>query len=317
MDPRFIRDNFNRRALRRWCNMSPTECFEKLGGKTHTRKNGRHAFLSRGARVLAVAHVDTVCKSTHFCDLTVDGKPAIVSSRLDDRLGVYIIVDLLPKLHINVDVLLTENEEVGASTAADFLTDKKYNWIVEFDRRGDDVVTYQYDWPNKTISNHFNMGLGSYSDISDLDHLGVNALNVGVGYHDEHSDLCYVVLPELFSQLCKFSAFYANNHDIRYKYTRKPTLYPRGNWWGNAFPASRPEQGIAWCDTCHKELPATMTLNIGGERCCVECGDAVHEFLIDTDELYRGRGRNLFDLDDDDDEWSSRLHSFKEAKKGR
>ena len=39
------------------------------------------------------------------------------SGALDDRLGAYIILDLLPKLGINVDVLLTVGEEQGRSTA--------------------------------------------------------------------------------------------------------------------------------------------------------------------------------------------------------
>ncbi|MCP6726064.1 hypothetical protein NL526_28810, partial [Klebsiella pneumoniae] len=68
----------------------------------------------------------------------------------DDRLGLYYIMEILPSLGINVDVLLTTDEEIGQSSASEFkkAEGKQYNWMFMFDRHGyGNVVMYQYETP--------------------------------------------------------------------------------------------------------------------------------------------------------------------------
>jgi len=67
---------------------------------------------------------------------------------VDNRLGVYLGMELLPSLGIGVDLLLTTGEEEGYSTAALFRTRKRYHWMFSFDRKGEDVVLYQYERPS-------------------------------------------------------------------------------------------------------------------------------------------------------------------------
>jgi hypothetical protein len=187
-------------------------------------------YADRGSDVLAVAHLDTVARpSTRTCRyVDTAAGPVVFSRALDDRLGAYVILDLLPRLGINCDVLLTTGEEVGRSTAAFFEPgDRQYNWIIEFDRGGTDVVLYQYDDPDtralvETVG--ADISVGSFSDIADLEHLGCKAFNWGIGYQDYHSARSHAYLDDTFAMVARFLAFhdaYADTplpHDVDMDY---------------------------------------------------------------------------------------------------
>lgn len=104
-----------------------------------------YTFKDNGSPVLAVAHLDTVQEASYSSIFRVKGERVLLCPRLDDRLGVYIITRLLPRMGITCDLLLTTGEEVGCSSAELFLTDKQYNWAFSFDRSGADCVLYQHD----------------------------------------------------------------------------------------------------------------------------------------------------------------------------
>jgi hypothetical protein len=126
------------------------------------------------------------------------------------------------------DILLTNEEEVCNSTAKDFLTSKKYNWIVSFDREGTDVVTYEYrskPWLS-ALGKHFTIGVGSYSDIRELEHLGACAVNVGNGTHAGHSRGAWLSINEYNMQWGKFLDFYNDNKDKQYKHKAS-----KWKWW--------------------------------------------------------------------------------------
>lgn len=195
-----------------------------------------------GASVLAVAHLDTVqvggksagrCKVIH----TAGGLLA-TSTALDDRLGAYLILELLPALGVKLDVLLTTDEECAQSTAGDFQPTKPYNWVVEFDRGGTDVVMYQYDTPelrDMVKATGARVGHGSYSDIADLEHLGVSALNWGVGYRDYHGPRAHAWLNDTFRMVGYFLKFYEANKDVRLPYFPRR----RESRWGGVFDPPR------------------------------------------------------------------------------
>lgn len=208
----------------------------EIGGKT----GERYCFLDNGSKVLAVAHLDTVQQVNHFStaeDVGGDGQ-WVFCPKLDDRLGVYTLLDLLPLLGVNVDILFTENEEKGASTARDFATKKKYNWIVEFDRTGTDVVTYDYSskhW-DKVLGKWFTVGHGTFSDIAYLEELRAKGFNVGIGYYNEHQRHAYFVVDEYIDQLARFLGFYHSQKDHRYGHKPTPPVYHNyrgeGYWHG-------------------------------------------------------------------------------------
>jgi hypothetical protein len=129
---------------------------------------------------------------------------------LDDRLGVYLLSELLPLLGVKFDLLLTDGEERGCSTARWFVPPRRYNWMFSFDRAGTDVVMYQYDSPaNRRLLHRagFRVGLGSYSDIADLWFLGCAGFNFGCGYHRQHKPDCFADLGETSEMVGRFVRF--------------------------------------------------------------------------------------------------------------
>jgi hypothetical protein len=229
-----VRGEFSMHDLRICCK-AKTDTLLDLMPNQFGAAGTRHATHTGDSKILAVAHCDYVELPNVFA---ADPEMGVVfSPRLDDRLGVYTLLYLLPSLGINLDVLLTENEERGATTAKDFITDKKYNWVVSFDRRGEDVVYYQYSNIREHLTPFFAVGHGSYSDIAALQHLGVLAFNVGVGYESEHTSNCTCQLKTYFAQIARFVAFYRKNSETHLVNTcANDTPIGRGAYSGGASP---------------------------------------------------------------------------------
>lgn len=206
----------------------------------------------KDSNVLAVCHLDSVQAASHTLEMDVPevGK-LIYSPRLDDRLGAYTIIKLLPKLGLNFDLLLCDEEERGRSSAARFTTNKAYDWGVEFDRKGDDVVMYRYkddELDHKLESAGYKLGFGSFTDICSLEHLKCKFFNVGIAYEDYHSFNAFFVLETYLLQVAKFLTFYqmyknehmehnptpyADHHNYRRGLTAETEDYDDmyGNWY--------------------------------------------------------------------------------------
>lgn len=111
------------------------------------------------------------------------------------------------------DLLLTDGEERGCSTARWFVPPRRYNWMFSFDRAGTDVVMYQYDSPaNRRLLHRagFRVGVGSYSDIVDLGFLRCSGFNFGTGYHRQHRPDCYADLRETREMVSRFYSFWSS-----------------------------------------------------------------------------------------------------------
>jgi hypothetical protein len=187
-------------------------------------------FKDNGGSILAVAHMDSVQEKKDFGICKMTDKTLIFSPTLDNRLGVFTILDLLPKLGIVFDVLLTTDEEICNSTASKFETVKDYNWIFSFDRAGTDVVTYDYDedqWEGAIKSAGFELGIGSYSDICELEHLGCSAANFGDGLVNGHSEYAFTVWQDYVDNVNKFLTFYTDYAEIDFPHL--PLQKPKYN----------------------------------------------------------------------------------------
>lgn len=215
--------------LRTRCNMR----FEKFEGTLwETPEDSppvyHYRFIDRGAKHLAVAHLDHVSKNPDFAETRLNRRKCIFNGALDDRLGAYILLDLLPKLGISdFDVLLTDGEEHGQSTASIFVppTDRTYNWIFEFDRRERDVATYDFgssEWDKVLKSFGWEPVRGSFTDICRLTHLGCMAFNFGTGYVDEHQETCRVYFDDLLSSVANFTKFWKTYHNKHLPYDSTP-----------------------------------------------------------------------------------------------
>lgn len=231
-----VREAFSRKALKRICQMQEHQFGEAYGMTkyvTDEQKAPSDYFFYRntGSRVLAVAHLDTVVthdrRQTSFAE-TAAGL-VVHSGALDDRLGAYIILDLLPKLGLNYDVLLTTGEEKGQSTAAFFvepiIEDGQYDWLIEFDRGGTDVVMYCYDnaeTRQMVRDCGATPGWGSFSDIAYLEHLGIKGFNWGVGYQDYHTVRGYAFLEDTFKMVAYYLNFHEQNEGTYMIHYKKP-----------------------------------------------------------------------------------------------
>ncbi len=251
----------NRKKIKQRCQQSIAQIFgdcQKRGGEIVGPKNQQHAYIDNGADILFVCHADTVFGRAKYGQ----DSQRIYSPNLDDRLGVYLVLDYLPSIGINADILITENEEIGRSTAENFTPKKQYNWIVEFDRRGSGVVVYDYDNPDwlDAITRHFTIQQGSFSDISLLENLKTSAVNIGIAYHHEHTKRCYCRLSELYRQLCRFVDFYYENCNVRYAHEPKQLGfydYPDFDGFSDDF-------SCYFCSSCNTYL---------GDDEIIECGD--------------------------------------------
>jgi hypothetical protein len=257
--------------LRQFCN-AKISYFEKFGDVKQT-KNGTTVYIDRGSKVLGVAHRDTVhTKHEKFKAV----KNYVMTPRLDDRLGVYLLVDYFLNVeHLKFDVLLTEGEETGRSTAATFDAPKDYNWIFSFDRRGTDVVMYQYETDKLcTLLEKFGfiVGIGSFSDIGVLDHLGVSGFNFGTGYQNEHTDKCFVDLYDTQHMAGKFVNFFNQN-----KNTKLPYEPVKSNYWFSGYAGNR-KGGYSTWTVWHSGRKHTQTYLNEILTWCKICSHYVKEY---------------------------------------
>lgn len=221
----------NMRQLKRVCQKS-IQSFQ-VHGDVYETADGIYIHKDNGSNVLAVAHLDTALKRErewfHHIQLGKDND-LVYNTGLDDRLGAYIILYLLPSLGVKYDILLTEGEEICRSTAWHFESSKQYNWMFSFDRKGTDVVMYQYESRamRKRLAklNITGIGKGSFSDIGELEHLECKGLNFGTGYYNEHTVLHYANLVDTRKQVQRFYAFYEKYRDVHLHHEYAPEPEP-------------------------------------------------------------------------------------------
>jgi hypothetical protein len=207
--------NYEQPSLRD-CLTKPKEWFQQFGDVLmDDDKKGQLVFQDNGAKILAVSHLDTVGWSPN----PIITKNGISNCRqCDDRLGTWTILSGLKPFNLEIDILLTDFEEIGESTAQYFKSEKQYNWMFEFDRAGVDVVMYNYHTKelSDTLSDkyEFTVGRGSFTDICYLEGLGCKGFNFGTGYHMAHQDKCHAIFKELIGSAGRFRKFYEDYKDI-------------------------------------------------------------------------------------------------------
>lgn len=297
---------FNLETMRRYC-LADIADFRTFGDVSETR-DGISIFIDRGASVLAVAHLDTVCKADRFA--YDEKKERVYTPTLDDRLGVSIILDALPRVlgHTDFDVLLTEGEEIGRSTAKYFDAPRDYNWLFSFDRTGTDAVHYQYTdaaWMQALKGLDMRIEPGMFSDLSFMSHVGACGVNVGCAYYRYHSPRAYANLRETASQVAKFARFYEEHKATRYEHTpdaRDFGAFANDDWLddiaacetcGLVTYVTEAQTGALYCDDCYPfgafgdacdgclELAPVRT--IGKYLLCDTCIDSI----VQTDEQRR------------------------------
>lgn len=255
-----VRDAFDGDSLKRICESNDFSAYADKFQLAPDERTGRERFYyyqDNGSSILAVAHLDHVQADATCQVIDTAAGLLVTSGALDDRLGAYVILELLPKLGIKCDILLTTDEEIGASTASDFVSDKDYNWIIEFDRGGTDVVMYDYetnDLCDLVEASGARVGHGSFSDICLLDHLGCAAFNWGVGYQDYHGPRSHAWLEDTFRMVVRFLKFHKMNADVLLEHDPE-------DWWAeNSKPFFFGSKDGGW-ETCGENDSDAERLN--------------------------------------------------------
>lgn len=204
------------------------EDFARMKGAVLEGKGKRrHIYINRGSNVLGVAHLDTVQEKNPYFWMN---HTFIQCPFIDNRLGAWVILKGMPDMGFMPDILLTEGEERGQSTARSFTPPegKTYNWTFSFDRMNDDVALYGYLTKMAPIIKPYGLEgtHGSYSDIRDLEHLGCLGMNVGCGMRNYHSDRAHAYLPHLVVNMRKVRHFAHDYADVHL-----PFVKPK--WEGN------------------------------------------------------------------------------------
>lgn len=236
---------------------APWDYFANLPGAQVVGKDHKYIYFDNDSRILAVAHLDSVqTKDFHFYALEIAGTVWVFNPQLDDRIGAYAILDLLPRLGLKYDILLTTDEEIGQSTAEYFKTEKDYLWMFEVDRRGEDVVHYQYDreFLKKRLkrAGFTKVSQGAKSDISYLGFLGCCGFNVGTGYEDEHTVWAKANMDVFTRQMGRLVDFYNKFNTLYFKYDPKEDLPKKttsyyGSNWNSPLPAGYTRVWTAGC----------------------------------------------------------------------
>lgn len=269
---------------------------KKLPNGTVTRHgNESLAFIDNGADILGVAHLDATGAYPHFAHFQVGGPQGdewVFSRWLDDRLGVFLLLDVLPRF-AHFDMLLTTGEETGQTSAKFFQppAGKKYRWMFEPDRMGDDVVHYQYNTKQllEALRQAGFSGLshGSFTDICKLEHLGVCGFNFGIGYHDNHIDWSRANLSQTLAQTARFMRFYEANQEVDFPFDPKVVkavapvgAWPRGDsdygWEGYNY-SSRWDDALFDYEQVVKYLPSGELWQVVG---------APHKWGTDKEPMY-------------------------------
>ena len=165
--------------------------------------------------IALVAHLDTVYpfpakEIFHDQEQDVIWSPEGLGA--DDRAGLFAIIQIV-RSGLKPHIIITTDEEKGglgarALVKAGDCPFKELKYMIELDRHGkEDCVFYDTDNPvfTKYIESFgFKNAFGSFSDISELAPAWKTcAVNLSVGYYDEHSYSEHLRLQELQSTIDK------------------------------------------------------------------------------------------------------------------
>ena len=199
--------------INKWGYLEPLPRIPRFGPYTFT--NTGRWFPEDNAPV-APKKLSKVEEDELSYDWVADKAAKLGGPVVDDRLGCALALGCTSW----ADILFTDCEEQGRSTAAYFQAPRAYNWIIGFDRRGTDVVTYDYDdkdWLD-VLGDYFTVGHGSFSDIGYLEKLGTACVNMGVGYYNEHTTSAFWKPQETEEQFNRLYAFWSKHGKTQFNH---------------------------------------------------------------------------------------------------
>ena len=214
--------------------------------------------------IALVAHLDTVFKTPPteiLYDTALNMMISPQGAGFDDRIGVWMILQILSTTKLRPHVIFTMGEEVGGLGAVALakincpFADLRF--MIELDRRGsNDCVFYDCDNPSFTSyieSFGFVENWGSYTDICDLmESWRIAGVNFSVGYRDEHtvSEVLFVEQALDTMQKVKKILIQPNETIPRFEFMPRAYYY---NLTGHSFLNQYLADKNTRCDICGKK----------------------------------------------------------------
>ena len=239
--------------------------------------------------VCLIAHLDTVFSALPaYNEFLFDPEKKILwspyGSGFDDRAGVTMIIQIINK-GFRPSIIFTLGEEIGGQGASQITYKfkkcpfKKCNALIELDSMGEkDCVFYQCD--NKDFKKYiesfgFEEAFGTFTDISIIaPHWGVAAVNLSIGYLDEHSHSERINIEWFENSLERICSILINSEQTKfYKYIPQVRqVFEFGNKYSCFFcgaPLKKKgyikiteENGINFncCEACYNEFYSNVKI---------------------------------------------------------
>lgn len=244
------------------------------------------------ASVLLVAHIDTVTKAqlkNHHTTNTKSGKITIANKKADclgadDRAGIYTILEYI-RIHgiANVSILFTHGEETGGIGISAFVKDKhKLDHIklaIEIDKGGEHNVACVYDDDDSKLQDYLtNLGYkliwGSYTDICNLQDIGISAVNISANYYKQHTTSEYLIFSDIQKTIdllhITIEDISVNNHGFKVDlYTYKKWDYSK--YYTTSTTTKKNTKVKYPCDICGTSHATIITPK--GISICLDCID--------------------------------------------
>ncbi len=250
-------------------------------------KRERYVYVDNGAPSLLVAHIDTV--QTPRLDSANRG------AGFDDRLGVYLGHTLATERPDLFDLLLTDYEECGRSTAEFFEPTHAYRLVVGLDREGDDYVDYGLasdELRDALARDGFIRGVGSYSDVCIMGHVRCNKFNVGLGIAGSHSAHSTFDQGVFERQTRRLMAFVERHRDTTWPDVVEVEVDEWGPWglWddmgGRRIGLDRRwAERLAWMEEEEDMLMSDATVELVE---CLGCGEVGHVNVMEWSDMLGG-----------------------------
>ena len=187
-------------------------------------RKGSYLFAEGSSPVCLIAHVDTVFttdkKHSSDKEFFYDNNKQVLWSPdglgADDRAGIYAILQLIGERGLRPHIIITDREELGGLGAQQLIKDfpacpfKEVKYLIELDRSGKNDCVFYGCGNNQFISfveqYGFREEFGSFTDISVIAPAwGIAAVNLSVGYMNEHSFIERLYIKNLESTIAKTS----------------------------------------------------------------------------------------------------------------
>lgn len=300
----------NLELMKNLCNLSVDKLYNVLVKFLHKKgykkiyRNAHYIMAEGEIPICLIAHMDTVGDNHAYPpDMTLydpdqDIFHVVSGCTLDDRLGIYIILNIL-SVGYKPSIIFTDLEECGGIGAKELvkkfpICPFKINFMIELDRQGYNDAVY-YTCGNKEFQEYINSfgfetQIGTFTDCLVIGEAwDIAAVNLSCGYNWEHTIYEYAHMTwaeetenkviEILSQDYTYLPIYSYDKKI-------PTYYYR-NLSTTGSEGEEIPFAIDTCVLCGKEIQNyndAIYYNCKDYNYCI-CNECVEKYNIEDGDF--------------------------------